>query len=138
MMVTNEETALAVWSATGVGICWLVFALSVYLDCGELAYASSVILAVCFVMLTVANQSFAASKQIMCAKLATSFANIYCTMVCIVYFTNLTFVRLAESPSPEALSIVQFDPSRSAYFAIDQLGYCFVSLSVLCLAWSLP
>ena len=129
---------LAVGAAGGAATCWLIFIVSMWFGTGEIDYASSMVLSVCFVMLTVANQSFAPPHRKVCAKLATSFANIYCTLVCIVYYTNLTFVRLAESPSPEALSVVQFDPPRSAYFAIDQLGYFFMSLSVICIAWTLP
>lgn len=136
MVVTNEESTLAVWAAGGAATCWLVFVVSMYIGTKEISYASSMILALCFVMLTVANEAFATRK--VCAKLATSFAMIYCTMACIVYYTNLTFVRLAEAPSPEALSIVQFDPPRSAFFAIDQLGYFFMSLSIICIAWTLP
>jgi hypothetical protein len=49
--------------------------------------------------------------------------------VCIVYYTQLSFVRLG-SPSPEALSIVAYTPPQTAFFALDILGYFFMSLSV--------
>ena len=52
-------------------------------------------------------------------------------MECIVYYTQLSFLRMG-SPSPEALSILKYTPG-SAFFAIEILGYFVMSLSVLCL-----
>ena len=96
------------------------------------AYASSMGIALCYVTLVVANESISESVY---ARLATTFGIIYCTMACIVYYTQLSYVRLG-SPSQEALALVSYSHTGSALFAIDLLAYFFMSLSVLCLGLS--
>ena len=119
---------MAVKSAIGTSISVFIFGVAIFVpEWAMIAYASSMGIAICFLCLTVANESFAGSK--MYARLSIAFAIIYCTLVCIVYYTQLSFVRLG-SPSPEALSIVSYVPPRTAFFALDILGYFFMSLSV--------
>lgn len=99
------------------------------------SYASSMGISIFYVVLVVANESFASEETALWARLATAFGDLYCTMVCIVYYTQLAFVRLG-SPSQEALDLVSYEHTGSAFFAIDILGYFFMSLSVLCLGLS--
>ena len=93
-------------------------------------YATSMGVAISLVTLAVANELCVKDEaKLVYAKLATPFAAIYCTYVCLVYYTQLTFVRLAN-PSPEALSVVAFEPTRTVFFGLDMLGYGFMSIAV--------
>lgn len=127
-MIPEQDSAMAVKSAIGTSISVLMFGVAIFVpEWAMFAYASSMGIAICFLSLTIANESFTSSK--MYARLSIAFAIIYCTLVCIVYYTQLSFVRLG-SPSPEALSIVAYTPPRTAFFALDILGYFFMPLSV--------
>ena len=136
-MVTNEEITIAVWSTLGTALCTLIFGVAVLFPAYEMtAYASSLGIALCYLTLTVTNERFAvfasASSSrlvVVYARLATTFATVYCTLVGLVYYTQLTFVRLGH-PGPEALSIVSYTHAGSAFFAIDIFG-CHVIVGVL-------
>jgi len=136
-----EDVKIARLSAAGTSTFAAIFGLSIVLSISSsLDYASSLGIALTFLSLTVANESIVArtrglDRTNVYARLSVAFACIYCAQNSIVYFTQLTFVRWG-SPSPEALSIVSFEPPRTAYFAIDMLGYFFMSLSMLCLGWT--
>lgn len=124
---------MAVRSTIGTAICTIIFGISALIRPLEMAaYASSLGIALCYLTVTVANESFSPSIY---ARLATMFASVYCAMVCIVYYTQLTFVRLA-SPSPEALSVVAYPPG-TAFFAIDIFGYFIMSISYIWLGLSI-
>jgi len=60
------------------------------------------------------------------------FATVYTTLNCAIYFGQLTFVapRLALGQTSD-IQVLLFIPYRSFLFAIDLLGYSFMSLSTL-------
>jgi hypothetical protein len=134
MVISKEDFTIALWSAVGTAVSVFIFGISVFIPSWEMvAYVSSMGIAICYLTLTVANERFSSSIY---ARLATAFAVVYCTMVCIVYYTQLSFVRLG-SPSPEAMSIVSYRHTGTAFFAIDILGYFIMSVSVLWLGLSI-
>lgn len=63
---------------------------------------------------------------------ALSFAIMYATLVTLVYFVQLTLVgpRMAADDMAE-IEFLRFVPYRSFLFAIDLLGYSFMSVSML-------
>jgi len=69
------------------------------------------------------------------ADAAVLFATLYCACGSVVNYVQLSFVRLAR-PSPEALSVVNQQPP-GAFFAVDILGYTFLSVSTLFLGISI-
>jgi len=137
-MSSNEDpaTRIAVTSALGTGACVALFGLTVFVsEWAMYSYASSMGISMCFLVLVVANESLSLHTKVW-ARLATAFGIVYCTLVCIVYYTQLSFVRLG-SPSQEALDLVSYQHTGSAFFSINILGYFFMSLSVLCLGLSI-
>jgi hypothetical protein len=138
MVISKEDTVLSFGAAAGTAICALVFGVSLILRMSNVIdYVSSMGIAICFLALTVAHDTVV-SEHAVYARLAVAFACVYCTLVCLVYFTQLSFVRLAQEPGPGVLSIVSFEPPRTVFFAIDMLGYFFMSLSVCCMGLTLP
>lgn len=134
-MIPEQDFAMAVKSAIGTSIFVFMFGVAIFVPKWDMfAYASSMGIAICFLSVTIANESFVISSKRMYSRFSIAFAIIYCTLVWIVYYTQLSFVRLAASPSSkEVLSIVAYTPG-SAFFALDILGYFFMSLSVFFLA----
>jgi hypothetical protein len=70
---------------------------------------------------------------------ALAFATIYATLNCVIYFGQLTFVapRLAAGRIDD-IRLLLFIPYKSFLFAVDLLGYSFMSLSTLFAAFGLP
>lgn len=70
---------------------------------------------------------------------ALAFALMYATLTGMVYFVQLTLVapRIASADT-DGIELLFFIPYRSFLFAIDLLGYSFMSLSTLFGAFALP
>lgn len=143
-MTSIDTTAALVGerSSVAAGLCTLLFALQMALaDSPYISYAACIILSIAFLLTCLANAHIvknsgkaAAWKQVF-ADAASLLAVVYCTCESIVYYVQLTFVRLGNL-SPEILSVVQYTPP-SAFFAINILGYSFLALSTLFMGFSL-
>jgi len=135
----TTEILVARGSALSFAVFTLLFVISLLFPTTKVIdYATSMGVAISLVTLAAANEVCVKDEaKLVYAKLATPFAAIYCTYVCLVYFTQLTFVRLADA-SPEALSIVAFEPNRTVFYALDMLGYGFMSVAVFWIGLSLP
>jgi hypothetical protein len=70
---------------------------------------------------------------------ALAFAIAYATLTGLVYFVQLTLVapRMAAGDTAD-ISFLLFVPYRSFLFAVDLLGYSFMSVSTLLAAFGLP
>ena len=70
---------------------------------------------------------------------ALAFATAYATLISMVYFVQLTLVapRLAAGDT-QGIEVFLFVPYRSFLFAVDLLGYSFMSLATLFGAFGLP
>lgn len=68
-----------------------------------------------------------------------SFAIMYATLVSMVYFMQLTLVapRLAADDMA-GIEFLRFVPYRSFLFAVDLLGYSFMSVATLLASFALP
>ena len=136
-MISKTNTNMAIGSAIGTGISILIFGVTIFIPkLAMFAYGSSIGIAICFLIMVISNDSFVTDRNKMFSNISKSFAIIYCTLVSIVYYTQISFVRLG-SPSSEVLSIVAYSPPKTAYFALDILGYFFMSLSVLFLSFTI-
>ncbi|QIG81920.1 hypothetical protein G5C33_11890 [Sphingosinithalassobacter tenebrarum] len=99
----------------------------------------SMLLGPCFVALTAALHAVAPEGRKAPALAALAFAAIYATLTGLVYFVQLTFVspRLAAGDTGD-IALLLFIPYRSFLFAVDLLGYSFMSLATLAAALALP
>lgn len=134
--MTGAVTAARVgmWASASAALFTFLFAVTLnvneYLDC-----ALSMPLAMSYVLLALGNKYSHNDGNRIFADAAVVFAAIYCTCGWIVYYVQISFVRLARA-SPEALSVAQ-QPPPSAFFAIDMLAYTFLGISTVFLAMSI-
>ena len=130
---TVTAARVGMWSSAITGLITLLFAFLLnvpYWDC-----FICMPLAISYIFITIGNKYTVTGGKIVFADATVVLAAIYCTCGSIVYFVQISFVRLADA-SPEALSVVQQYPP-SAFFAIDMLAYTFLGISTVFLAISL-
>ena len=87
------------------------------------------ILAISFVVVVNSLYSIADPKHKLWGRLTVSFAIIYAVYICLVYYSQLTVVRLGLVPG-DYLPLIEFTPG-TWLFAVDMLGYTFLALSTL-------
>jgi hypothetical protein len=137
--MTHRDTArLGMWAAVAVFV--LVAAFGASLVAGLWAatlmasFAVALLLAPAFVAMMVAIAVHASPERRAWGQLGASFAAIYAVMVTITYYLQLTVVRTGDDRfSAEALRLLEFSPG-SALFALDMLGYGFMTLATLAAA----
>ena len=95
----------------------------------------SIFLGTSFLVLTIAIHQLASSERRVWSHMATAFATIYAALISIVYFVQLTLVapRLASGRT-DGIEMFLFVPFDSFFYAVDILGYSFMSLATLCAA----
>jgi hypothetical protein len=126
------------WAAIAVSV--LVAAFGVSLVAGFWAatlmasFVVALLLAPAFVAMMVAIAVHASPERRVWGQLGATFAAIYAVMVTITYYLQLTVVRTGDGRfSAEALRLLEFSPG-SALFALDMLGYGFMTLATLAAA----
>ncbi len=92
----------------------------------------SLLLGPSFLILSVSIHQFAAAERRVWSHAAVAFATCYAILISTVYFVQLTLVapRLAEGRL-ERIEPFLFVPFDSFLYAVDILGYSFMSLSTL-------
>jgi len=85
-----------------------------------------------FLVLTICIHQLAASERRVWSHAATAFATIYTALISIVYYVQLTLVgpRLASGRT-EGIEMFRFVPFDSFLYAVDILGYSFMSVATL-------
>jgi hypothetical protein len=95
----------------------------------------SLLLGPSFLLLMLAVDQLAPSERKIWSRAAVAFATIYAALICINYYVQLTWVapRLAQGriPGMEPFLFIPFD---SFLYAVDLLGYSFMSAATLCAA----
>lgn len=122
--------------AAVTGVAVLCFALSMIVGTIFTSCLSSMFIAIGFVPLVCAlaavnNESKAIGLT------AVAFAAVYAVIILLVYFAEVTTVRMNASLSAEALSIISYGYAGSLFFNCDLLGYGFMALSTFCAAFTL-
>ncbi len=99
----------------------------------------SLLLGSSFVIMMACLHHTAPADRRVFSQAALAFATAYATLISLVYFTQLTLVgpRLAAGDT-EGIEFLIFVPYRSFLFAVDLLGYSFMSVSMLLAAFALP
>jgi hypothetical protein len=92
----------------------------------------SLLLGSSFLVLTVSIHQLASPERKIWSHVAVTFATAYAVLVSIVYFVQLTLVapRLARGQS-EGIEVFLFVPFDSFLYAVDILGYSFMSMATL-------
>ncbi|PIG91223.1 hypothetical protein [Gloeocapsopsis sp. IPPAS B-1203] len=92
----------------------------------------SLLLGSSFLVLTVSIHQLALPERRIWSHTAVAFATVYTVLISIVYFVQLTLVmpRLAHGQS-EGIEVFLFVPFDSFLYAVDILGYSFMSVATL-------
>lgn len=92
----------------------------------------SLLLGSSFVVLIVSVHQLAPPERKVWSHAAVGFAAMYATLISMVYFVQLTLVapRLAQGRM-EGIELLRFVPFDSFLYAVDLLGYSFMSVSTL-------
>ena len=95
----------------------------------------SLALGVSFLMLVACLHHLTSPDRAIWSQLALAFATCYAVLISLVYFVQLTFVgpRLARGET-SGIEMFLFVPFDSFLYAVDILGYSFMSVATLLLA----
>ncbi|MDL2289379.1 hypothetical protein LJB83_01295 [Clostridia bacterium OttesenSCG-928-F22] len=112
----------------------VLFAFSMLIGSNFLSYLSSIFIALGFVPMVCAHASRAGQQHKAAAYTAIGFAAVYCVLIFIVYFTQLTvdFSTL----SAEATALLDYS-KFGLFFSLDLLGYAFMALSTFFISLTL-
>jgi hypothetical protein len=120
------------------GLAVLCFAVSMifgfFTDTLFFSCLSSMFIAIGFVPLICALAALNEQRKAV-GYAAVAFAAVYATIIMLVYFAQVTTVRMNASLSAEALSIISYGQVGSLFFNYDLLGYGFMALSTFCAAF---
>ena len=99
----------------------------------------SLLLGCAFVTMMAALHQTSHADRKAISQAALAFATMYATLVTLVYFVQLTLVgpRMVAGDMAE-IEYLRFVPYRSFLFAVDLLGYSFMSLATLFGAFAFP
>lgn len=92
----------------------------------------SLFLGASFLVLVVSIHEWASPERRIWSHAAVAFATAYAVLISIVYFTQLTLVapRMARGEM-EGIEVFRFVPFDSFLYAVDLLGYSFMSMATL-------
>jgi hypothetical protein len=91
------------------------------------SYLSSIMIAFSFVPLICAFATYGESNTKVAGYTAMIFAGMYAVVILLVYFAQMTTVRL-ESLTEQADTLINYQ-KFGLFFNYDLLGYCFMALS---------
>lgn len=104
-----------------------LFALSMIISSTFLGYISSMFIAFSFATMMCSFCFLSRNENKVAGLSAIVFAGIYATIIILVYFAQLTSVKL-DSLSSEALNIIDYN-NRGLFFNYDLLGYGMMALA---------
>lgn len=113
--------------AAGVALTVFLFALCLIANFANGSYFVCMFLPMGYLMMAAGFQNESAPEDKVAANVGMAFAVIYATFVLLVYFAQLTDVRLG-SLSEQALKILDFKRG-GLFFSYDLLGYGMLALS---------
>ncbi len=119
--------------AAVTGLAVLAFALSMIVGTIFTSRLSSMFIALGFVPFVCALAASNAERKA-AGLAAVAFAAAYAVIILLVYFAEVTTVRMNAGLSAEALSLISYGYAGSLFFNYDLLGYGLMALSTLCAA----
>jgi hypothetical protein len=143
-VIDRHAATFGQWAATLVAVLVAAFGASLLigllfedLAAGGLtaSFVASFLLAPAFVAMMVSISVGASASVRVWGQLGVALASIYAVLVTTVYYLQLTIVPGAtETYSAEVVTLLTFAPG-APLFAIDMLGYGFMTLATLAAAW---
>ncbi len=124
-MDTNQR--IGIYGSIINAVAVIIFAVSMLFDCNFGSYLSSIFIALGFVMMMSGYAYCSETETKVAGYVSVAFASIYTAIILLVYFAQLTTVRLSDLTS-QASSILDFQKS-GLMFNYDLLGYGIMSLS---------
>jgi len=131
-----KNTVIGKIGAALTGVAIVVFAVSMLIgiisgqNTKYLSFFVSMIIAMGYLMLAAGVASVNTDLQKTAAGYTgLAFGTVYAVLIFIVYYAELTTVRLNDSLSAETLSIISYSHTGSLFFNFNLLGYGFMALS---------
>ena len=129
----NHKTGF--WASVGAATFTFIFGISMFFDTEMFSYLISIFISFSFIMLASAFESISDNKVKVFANTGLSFAIVYAVYINMVYFSQLTVVRLMAESS-DVINALKYQPG-SWMFMIDLIGYGFLALSTFFLGLTL-
>lgn len=107
----------------------LGFGLAMLFNLSFLCYLTSAFIALSFVMLHCAYAHYATPERRLAGKTGAVFAGMYATVILLVYFAQMTTVRL-EPLNEQAAALLDFQ-RFGLLFNYDMLGYSLMALATV-------
>ena len=132
LTASHHPAPVGLWSAIAVAVLVAAFGLSLAIGLPlAVSFTASFFLAPAFVAMVVSLAAEAPPERRIWGQLGAGFAVIYAVMVTTTYYLQLAVVLPGEGRIPEAVfPLLAFTPG-SALFALDMLGYGFMTLATL-------
>ena len=118
---------IGMWGSAVNVIAVIFFAVSMVFDFSFGSYFSSMFIAFSFVIMICSFVYFADKKFKLAGYISMFFAAVYAAVILLVYFTQLTTVRLNDLPA-QASKILDFQ-KMGLMFNYDLLGYALMALA---------
>lgn len=132
------------WSSLYGGICTFISALAIspflfdFDSNGGINYLCWFMVSLSYLLMTLSNtyivKTHSNVTEAFYSDVASTFATMYACYECVVYYLQLTYLRRATDPIGK--SLIE-DETGSPIFALDMLGYFFLSVSSIFVALSL-
>ena len=118
---------IGMWSSVVNAIAVISFAISMLFDFTFGSYFSSMFIAFSFVAMMCGYAYFAEKEAKLSGYVSMTFAAVYTTIILLVYFTQLTTVRLNDL-TQQATALLDFQQC-GLLFNYDLLGYAVMALA---------
>lgn len=118
---------IGMWSSVFNAISVISFAISMLFDFAFGSYFSSMFIAFSFVAMMCGYAYFAEKEAKLSGYVSVAFAAVYATIILLVYFTQLTTVRLNDL-TQQAAVLLDFQ-QLGLLFNYDLLGYAVMALA---------
>ncbi len=119
---------LGMYSALLTLAAVLVFAFCMIIGSNFGSYLSSLFISLGFVPMVCAFAAMSREEEKGVSNTAVAFAAVYAVLICVVYFTQLTTVRLSAL-NEQASALLSYQTLGGLFFNYDLLGYAFMALS---------
>jgi hypothetical protein len=133
-MVNLYAKKLGVCSSIFSAFFTFFFGLFVLFNNQVIYFTLVLLLSLSVILMVIAMEAFISQGKKVFANCAIAFSIMYAVLVDIVYYTQISVVRMGTL-SNEQLTIVSDFPG-TVFFYLDMLGYCFLCMATLFIAFS--